>query len=1468
MEINPFFQIFKENSKGELTSHLISTQFISNFFDYLLDNLNNEKPSPTIEDKVKVISNFCRIIKENRTIVELFSSYQDKSIYLYLFDLYLNKYSSIELKKEIIILLDELRINIQSNKKIFEYLFENLSSIYRENNIDNEQYFKDILTLLNTILGETENYIKPRNYFACNGPGQIIFETPKDKKIKIGEGIILILNFFIKSNSKYEETNLCNLIKIKLEKEYLEIHLDYKNSSLMLKDKIIDKLPINEWICLLLFIYPNTSQKLELNFYINADIKAEKKEIVDDIEWNPLKEINAIEFFDNFYGELSSIVMFSKKEQNSSLFKSEEFFEIFKNNTMGIWKKKNYSEFINHISKFKYSIIQTNLKKESSKKLIKINQKKESGNFEESQKTLKDDLIFVMSSFNNINTCPNILEDCLGKNHALFFGNIKSHKYICYQNKIDSLFSLTNLLPIAEMFLIHPKLLTETTFELFLKIIENILNYRKNNIKSAKRYRFFKILSLFIEKYPNYLFTEKILDGFINIGKTIFKNDSESLCKSYFKHILLNEKILSKYNSNFQIKFWNYIHLFCQSDNTQIGNFINMNRLSLLLRFYDREKYNEMCCKEHLGMFKENYLINKTVMNPPLNKKLLYMKDVLNDIIHFQEPVDSFYLFKLLELDLSPCLIKFILNIFKIALDSHKDDKEWKNKFIKVLIKNKYEVIIINTFIHSLPDIRLDILEIIYNLDSKMIEKEQKEYIRQCQMMIKPFLLPTEIFYVNDENDFNNDNEKKEEMKNEIIIIKDEDNNNNDNKPNIEKPKKIFVIKEPEEDKIKGTLIIKDDLYQKYIEKVFSFIILWSLNINVNSELEKIPIDKQLIKNLDIFQHLFEMNKKLKNIDFTSNLIKNLDRLMELEKNSFQALYNTKFMILLIELDFNCYINIVNEENGKKYLQCFNDCKNIIIKIYVNSLNYAPNNEKIKFPSKQLDIILIWCDKILLNENIRNNKNIIYSFTDEIFFDLLTSFKINYETNMEFNIDENDQITTGYFFNNYMILLSKLFQWSFQFRLETLIYKNGLTVIEQEYKDEVSFPNFFMYTMMIDQSFGNKINKAWIDFKYMYEIYHRVKFLWQKQNIYKKYPKREKKMKNKFKKYEKIVDNIILDKSNKNSFKNELKFLFHQLIENDFIIIEPVIKIIQIFMMCMISVYKNKNADNDFLSWVKEFGKLLRFLIISSSNLILKDQIQFYEKVQEGSLYAIVMGICFLRKCLMTSNSCKEEIEKILINIFMLCLFIIKFEINYTNSHKKQRLFASTKFNRNDLSNCALSMLFNKYFLDKNEQNIFNLEYIESILTEQNYYDKLKNLIINQDSPLEECLFKNKQLSDLLNEKYFYLNTFKPLVDFHFNEIEKIKDNINCNYADKLLELLPLYEKELAKYSNNSLEKNLNKKNFYRKIKKSLFSWNGLWSDKSIFFDENNSNKILILYFNMFIKPKFKIRWYYLNYFN
>ena len=103
--------------------------------------------------------------------------------------------------------------------------------------------------------------------------------------------------------------------------------------------------------------------------------------------------------------------------------------------------------------------------------------------------------------------------------------------------------------------------------------------------------------------------------------------------------------------------------------------------------------------------------------------------------------------FKLLTLDLSPCLIKFILNIFIKAFDKTKTNDEWKETFIEQLIESRYEVIIFNTFIHALPDVRIELLIFLFQIHKKLVVFKKFDNITVLEQMIKTCLLPEKMFY-------------------------------------------------------------------------------------------------------------------------------------------------------------------------------------------------------------------------------------------------------------------------------------------------------------------------------------------------------------------------------------------------------------------------------------------------------------------------------------------------------------------------------------------------------------------------------------------------------------------------------------------------------------------------------------------------------------------------------------------------
>ena len=367
-----------------------------------------------------------------------------------------------------------------------------------------------------------------------------------------------------------------------------------------IQDKYIKTLPVLEWMNLIINIVIDDKNNTVAYFYTNGEntlvaFPFKNKKITNT------DTINTIKFFNNFYGEVSSITFLSQKDYGYPGVNASDFLLQFKQYNEGLWKRKKINNFIKLLNDFdSIGIEKTKSKTIFNKRPVKIEKKIEK---EEAKITGKliNNLIFIFTPLNYCsndinNNNKNVIENVLGNVAMKFFGNIRPHKYYCFQKRIGTLGIINNILPLGEMFVIHPELLDENNFFIFLNIIKNILNERKHNMKYLAENSFFEVLSLFVEKYPKNIFTEKILDEFAEIGKCLLAGNVESVTSLYFEHILLNEKILLKYSEPLQIKFWNHILLFCQLDSSQIEVFIKMNRIALILRFYDRNKYNAICC--------------------------------------------------------------------------------------------------------------------------------------------------------------------------------------------------------------------------------------------------------------------------------------------------------------------------------------------------------------------------------------------------------------------------------------------------------------------------------------------------------------------------------------------------------------------------------------------------------------------------------------------------------------------------------------------------------------------------------------------------------------------------------------------------------------------------------------------------------------------------------------------------------
>ena len=1568
---NPLSIIFKTGKNGEIIEEISSIKNIPSFFKYL----TNEKILE--EEKVNVIKKFKEIISKNRYILEYFSEYNNKSIYIFFFELFLSHTSSQDLKSAILFLLEEVILNIETTKNIYEYLYQKLSLLYRDENA-NQDSLNNLLMLLNCILGSTENSEKPRNYFCCSGNGKFEVDLRKDN-IKMGKYLTFIINFKISETieTKFKQesqkiVDISNLIKINFSNgtSYTVELQNQQNLKLKeIKDSLITAYIPNEWINLVLCIYRKES-KLDFYFFSNGENNFKRNQIVAKIKEDDT--INSVEFFDNFYGEVSSMSMALTKE-GSVWSLSNNFLKWFTNYKKGLWKKKYTDLFFTMLKELQPSIPPFVKNKSGYFKKHDINDTI----IENGPKiNYLNYFIFVFTPFNTLKELYGEVESSIGNIKLNYSGNIRNHKYQCYQKKLEFVDGINNLMPIAEMFLIRQKTLSEENLEIFLKIIINILTGRKLNIEAVKTNNFFQVLSLFIERYPKHLFTEKILENFVNLGKTIFPINDEALLSSYFEHIFLNEKILSKYSENLQIKFWQQILLFCQTDKEQISTFMNMNRICLILRFYDKNKYSEMCCERHLSEIKDKFIGNKTIMNPTMETKLSDLREIFQIVISAQNNANGIIsLYKLLTLDLSPCLTKFILNIFSNSIIDPNCSIDLKISLKKQLIENEFELIAINTFNHSLPDVRFDLLKLMFEINTKL-----KIKMLSFQNMIKACLLPKEMFYatykeskayldeiekaemeeekkkkveeqktkkshlrmstfVSSKLIVNNLKEKKfgpkiskdeididkideiiikEVEEKEIIIEKNEkkendeedidfksnlkiDDNNNESNSNNENnfkendsikksitsknnylSKSIAIITEEKKGADKDNLyeysenqvntnsntneniiknneeqqenttdeknkdeiivesdekeiIIKNELFEDYKKRLFDKFLLWSLGLNIDMELNIDNLLNVCIQYFDILEIVFVLNENIKDIKLTLKLIELIKILICQESNCYNMLINKKIYANILELTFK-YLNC-KDEIEQKISQIG---RGILTAIFMNSFNYIKKSKLAKYPCYEIKTIFLWGKEIIKN-NRYNNRNVL-DFINSILKVLILELE-KFDTKNEcYKITSN--IDSNFYLKNYLIFNTQIFGYLFHFKE---LYKD-----HEDINLKSNIISKYIEAMQLDLS-KNRISDIWINYSFFNQLYKRFNYLWQKENIFKKYKVTIKKG-NKLIKYENILQKLILDKNNKNIFLQELIFLTYENKNKQNYLVIPLINIITISLMCLISVLvKTGNNKTELLIWLKEFKKFIMFLIISSSNLTRMSQLELYIGIHEKIIGPLTASICFLKDILSKTKICKEKIEKTLHSIFLFCFIITKYEHQYIIKHKSGIKFfnLSTKLARNDLKNSAVYTLFNDMLKDKNGNTILPLSCLEKY--DVNQYVNIIDLLDTNE--WDEALYKNENLKKKLLKDFFTYSNFKNMENTFYAII--INENTYKNYSEEILYLLPLYEKELSKYSNNSLENTIMKKNRYKAIKKRAFSWNGLWSDRKLFFETPEKLKLKIInhYTKTLMKP-------------
>ena len=812
---------------------------ISNLLLFLKNENNNYK------EKKEILFILLQLFKENEALIPLFMSKNitnEINLYEPLIDLYFNSK-----EKEIKALVEQLIQIIVNNatltKTSIEYLFQKLSQYFERKELDDKGRLDEdeMMKYLNLFLifytgfgieisekniiekishnltGSNDTSLIPRakeikNYIYFSGKRSCISLALNKNSInpntdyptlQYGLSFIMWVYFDEYLIKKFQENNSNQEIKLSLiniSGEQIKLVLkDINTFQVSLNDNEVKNINssliiANDWNNICFSIIDKKDTKLSFKLYVNSGAHSSFLNVGKNFPIS--KKINTIKLFENFIGKVSSFMIITKGLDQ----KEANYFSNTKNSTKD---KKNYGFYKN---KYLFNFLLSNEKNYFSNcKNYKYYEKCISSkvisfyNLHLDKQNIKN-MIGIFCPF-SYNKDENQIDDIFGNFIGVLGENDGVNYYINNSKRIRQLGGINNLLPIIELMYstisqskkskylsVDKSVLTESTFYEYLNLIKKIIIDHSENLKDANREKFFSSLSLFLEKCPSHLFTQKILEIFIEIGKETFKNIDELNLnfreENFIYLILLNEKILSKYDIESQIILWKNIYSFFTSDETQLKGSFNINKICLILRLVDEKRYSQFCCKDHANVFKKNNSEENnndlSIMEPEMNVRLNELFKIIQIYINkYCDEEETVGLLQLLSLDLSPCLQKKIIELYINYFSNEKIESKTKLKSFDILLKNNFIELIEYVFSISLLDIRIIILSLLKLFLSNKYYKHKfhKHMNKEVNGMnnfynfISENLLPEQL-YIEIEGDENKkkDLNEKEMFLNNLLI--------------------------------------------------------------------------------------------------------------------------------------------------------------------------------------------------------------------------------------------------------------------------------------------------------------------------------------------------------------------------------------------------------------------------------------------------------------------------------------------------------------------------------------------------------------------------------------------------------------------------------------------------------------------------------------------------------------------------
>ena len=653
--------------------------------------------------------------------------------------------------------------------------------------------------------------------------------------------------------------------------------------------------------------------------------------------------------------------------------------------------------------------------------------------------------------------------------------------------------------------------------------------------------------------------------------------------------------------------------------------------------------------------------------------------------------------------------------------------------------------------------------------------------------------------------------------------------------------------------------LMKLDLYNNSI-KIFKEPEYYDFVLNLLIKIVS-KSDINLISNF-----LEDLKMKLNNEKMMNNIYKNELLFKWLLETSFQS-----FMIKESNFDENKFKpgliindNILSEEEKKiKIEKIYSDTKEFILNIIRKDIY------------QKLDYLFSWSKYYYelrkYKNNFQNIKNFIFNIIRNIFNSIIK---------VSFSEKENS------IQNEYMYYLSLLFEF-FTFYNFSTESKESDTISRELYQNFPSILLLELRNINEEKDLNLMLNIKWIYYPFYQTIFIYFKPIWSELVDKKKKNER---------------DNIHLLKKyigKKNSFLNEIRLLFHsyenlEKTEKDNKSIKNIFLIFHFFIL-LFSIVEDKD---EIKSYYNDFYLFICLLIISSSTLTISEnkkqkwlnEATYYDLQDTVELILYFTLKYYKDKILEVHSNIKKYVEKKddskikYYNFFFQILIeslgnIIKLLALIYNEHSENRSKILSKIKSTELMTKTgpfilikniYTLLESKDDIEKEENCINNILKINikndtkesNSELEKNIYNFIKNTSIQN--------FILKTLEDPRNKKKLYpfekimrqrRNFAKNMIPLYNNKLnlEEIQANI-CLVPDYWQECIynKILEKKIGTINNEFIteiflsKKKMNlemskKINEYKKIKKKLFTFKGIWSKEEFFYESKYHIKYKLL---------------------